>query len=60
MIGPYMIKKLVRLSYQLDLSTLMIIYDVFHLSLLWKASVNPLSGQYNNFALLVIVDNKEE
>ena len=36
------------------------IHDVFHLSLLRKASDNPLPGQHNDPAPLVIVDDKEK
>ena len=59
-IGPYKIKKLVGLSYQLDLPTSMKIHDVFHPSLLWKASANPLPGQHNDPAPPVIVNDKEK
>ena len=60
MIGPYKIKKLVRSSYQLDLPTSMKIHDVFHPSLLQKASANLLAGQHNKPALPVIVNDEEE
>ena len=60
MIDPYKIKKLVRLSYQLKLSTSMKIHDVFHPSLLRKAAEDRLPGQHNNPALPVIVDDKEK
>ena len=59
-IGFYQIKKLVGLSYQLKLPTSMKIHNVFYPSLLCKISANPLSSQHNDFALPVIVNNKEE
>ena len=36
------------------------IHDVFHPSLLQKASADPLPGQHNDLAPPVIVDNEEE
>ena len=60
MIGPYKIKKLVGSSYQLELPTSMKIHDVFHPSLLRKASADPLPGQHNDPAPSIIVDNGEE
>ena len=60
MIGPYKIKQLVRLSCQLDLSISIKIHDIFHLSLLWKATNNPLPDQHNNSAPPVIINDKEE
>ena len=60
MIVPYKIKKLVGLLCQLDLSTFMKIHNVFHPILLQKALDNPLSGQHNDPAPPVIVDDEEE
>ena len=60
MVGPYRIKRLVRSSYQLDLPTSMKIHDVFHPSLLRKASADPLPGQHNDSAPPVIVDEEEK
>ena len=60
MIGPYKIKKLVGLSYQLDLSTSMKIHNVFHPALLQKASSDPLPGQHIELAPPVIVANEEK
>ena len=60
MVGPFRIKALVGLSCQLDLPTSMKIHDVFHPSLLQKASDNPLPGQHNDPAPPVIVNDKEE
>ena len=55
MIGPYKIKKPVKLLYQLNLPTSMKIHDMFHFSLLWKISIDPLPSQHNNSALPIIV-----
>ena len=60
MVGPFQIKALVGLSCQLELPTSMKIHDVFHPSLLRKASADPFPGQHNDPAPPVIVDNKEE
>ena len=60
MIGPYKVKKLVELLYQLKLSTSMKIYDVFYPSLLQKASANPFPSQRNDPAAPIIVNNKKE
>ena len=60
MIGTYKIKKLVKLSYQLDLPTSMKIHNMFYPNLLRKASEDPLPSQHNDPAPPVIVDDKEE
>ena len=60
MIDPYKIKKLVGSSYQLELPTSIKIHDVFHPSLLRKASADPLPGQYNDLAPPIVVDDSEE
>ena len=60
MIDPYKIKKLVGLSYQLELLTSMKIYNVFHSSLLWKAAKDPLPGQHNDPTPPVIVNDKKK
>lgn len=60
MISLYTIKKLVRLSYQLKLFTSMKTHIIFHPGLLWKTFAKPLLGQYDDFILLVIVDNNKE
>ena len=60
MVGPFKIKALVGSSCQLKLLTSMKIHNVFHPSLLWKASNNSLPGQHNDSAPLIIVDDKEE
>ena len=60
MIGLYKVKKLVRLSYQLELLHTMKIYGVFHFNLLWKTATNPLSGQQNSLLPSTVVDNKEK
>ena len=60
MIGLYKIKKLIESSCQLDLLTSMKIHNVFHPSLLRKASSNLLPGQHNDPAPPVIVNDEEE
>ena len=60
MVGPFRIKALVGSLCWLELPTSMKSHDVFHHSLLWKASANPLPGQHNNPALPVVVDDEEE
>ena len=60
MVGPFRIKALVGLSCRLDLPTSMRIHDVFHPSLLQKASKDPLPGQHNDPAPPIIVDDKEK
>ena len=59
-ISPFKIKKLVGLSYQLKLSYIMKIYNVFHPNLLWKVVNNPLPGQQNSPPPLTVVNNKEK
>ena len=60
MIGLFKVKQLIKLSYQLDLSTSMKIHNVFHSSLLQKATSDLFFGQHNASAPSVIVDNKEK
>ena len=60
MVSPFKIKALVGSSCRLDLPTSMKIHNVFHPSLLRKASADPLPGQHNDPAPPVIVDDKEE
>ena len=60
MVGPFKIKALVGSSCRLELPTSIKIHDVFHPSLLQKASTDPLPGQHNNPAPPVIVHNEEE
>ena len=59
-IGPYPIKKLVGLSYRLELPTSMQTHNVFHLNLLRLAAENPLPGQINDPPPPVVVNDKEE
>ena len=60
MVGPFKIKALVGSSCRLELPTSMKIHDVFHPSLLRKASEDPLPGQHNDPAPPIIVDDEEE
>ena len=60
MISPYKVKELVKSSYRLELPHIMKIYDVFHLSLLWKVANDLLSSQQNSPLLPTVVNNKEE
>ena len=60
MIGPYKVKKLVRLSYQLELPHTLKIYDVFHPNLLWKVADDPLLGQQNSPSPPTVMNDKEE
>ena len=59
-IGPFKIKKLVGLSYQLELPHIMKIYDVFHPNLLQKAVNNSLPNQQNISPPPTVVSDKEE
>ena len=59
-IGPFKIKKLMRLSYQLELPHTMKIHDVFHPNLLRKAANNPLPDQQNIPLPPTVMNNKEE
>lgn len=60
MISPFQIKKSVFGLCRLDLPTTIKIYDVFYSTLLQKTAKNPLLGQHNNFAPLVIIDEERE
>ena len=60
MVGPYKVKELVALSYQLELLHIMKIHNIFHPNLLWKAVTDPLPGQQNSLSALTIVNNEEK
>ena len=60
MISPYKVKKLIKLSYQLELPHTMKIYDIFHPNLLQKAATDPLHGQRNSPPPPTVVNNKEK
>lgn len=60
MIDSYSIIKVVDSSYQVQLFETVKIFDTFHSSLLRKASENSLSGQINEFASSVVIENEEE
>ena len=60
MVGPFKIKALVGSSCRLELPTSMKIHNIFHPSLLRKASADPLPSQHNDPAPLIVVDDEEE
>ena len=60
MIRPYRVKKLVGSSCQLELPPSMKIHDVFHTSMLRKASDDPLPGQINEPPPPIVVEGSEE
>ena len=59
-ISSFKIKKLMGSSYQLELSHIMKIHDVFHPNLLWKAANDLLHGQQNILPPPTVVNDKEE
>ena len=60
MIGPYKVKELIELFYQLDLPHIMKICDVFHPNLLQKVATDPLSSQQNSPPQPTVIKNKEK
>ncbi len=60
MIGPFEVIERKGISLELQLPQAMKIHNVFHPNLLQKAFTDPLAGQVNKPAPLVIIDNKEE
>ena len=60
MLNSFQIKKLIDSFYQLKLSSLIKIYDVFHSSLLRKNAQNSLSSQIQKFLRLIVVNNKKK
>ena len=60
MISPYKVKKLVRLSYWLELPRSMKIHDVFHSNLLWKKATDHLFGQQNSPPSPTVIDDEEK
>ena len=60
MIGLFDVIRKKSISLELQLPQAMKIHNVFHPNLLQKASTNPLTGQVNEPAPLVIIDNEEE
>ena len=60
MIGPFEVIGMKNISLELQLPQAMKIHNVFHPNLLRKASLNPLTGQVNEPAPPVIVNNEEE
>ena len=60
MIGPFDVIRKKGISLELQLPQAMKIHNVFHPNLLQKASTDPLTGQVNEPAPPIIIDNKEE
>lgn len=59
-IGPYQVLARHGESYKVDLPASVKIHDVFHPSLLSKASADPLPGQENEPSPPIVVDQHEE
>ena len=60
MIGLYKVKKLIGLSYWLDLPTSMRIHNVFYSNLLQPVATNSLPGEHNKLEPSVIIDGEKE
>ena len=60
MIGPFDVIRKKGISLELQLPQAMKIHNVFHPNLLQKASTDPLTGQVNEPAPPIIIDNEEE
>ena len=60
MLGPFRVSDKVGSSYRLELPSSMQIHDVFHPSLLRKASTDPLPGQRTEPPRPIVVDGQEE
>ena len=60
MIGSYKVKKLVKLSYRLELPHTMKIHNVFHPNLLWKEATDHLFGQQNSPPSPTVIDDEKE
>ena len=60
MIGPYKVKKLVKLLYWLDLPTSIRIHNAFHPNLLQPVATNSLPDQHNKLELLVVIDSEKK
>lgn len=59
-IGLFNIIEKKNILLELQLPQTMKIHNVFHSNLLWKASIDLLTGQVNKPALPVIIKNKEK
>ena len=60
MIGPFEVIGKKNISLELQLPQTMKIYNVFHPNLLQKTSTDPLTGQVNEPAPPVMINNEEE
>lgn len=56
----FKVKKLVEISYRLDLLTFMKIHNVFYLNLLSPMATNPLPDQYNPPPPPVVINKKKK
>ena len=58
--GPFKIVTKVKRAFQLKLSRIMLIHNVFHASLLQKAITDPLLGQKQTPSLPIVMNDQDE